>query len=203
MRQKLNENPVYQLIAVGILLLGGGFMLSTRVLGGSSENGAASPAATATPATDPAAAAGAGVLPAGSSAAAAVPAAPISIGSIPAPPLPPKVIQAHERGDLIALLVVRGGGIDDRLVAPVVRNLSRDEGVATFVITANHIARYAAIAGAVGVNRVPALVIVAPKGTGAGASSATVEYGFQSPESIAQAVRDATYHGPVVGYPPG
>ncbi len=201
MRKKLNENPVYQLVAVAILLLAGGYMLSTRVLGGSSKETAAAPVTTV-PTTDPAAATAGAVLSADPAAAAAAPAAAVSLSSIPLPPLPPKVVRAHELGNTIALLIVRGGAVSDQIVARSVRRLAREPGVAVFVITADRIARYAAITGGVGVDRVPALVIVSPGG-GGGTAAATVQYGFQSPENVVQAVRDATYAGPTVGYAPG
>jgi len=197
MRQKLNENPKYQLAMVAVLVLVGWYMFFGR-------GGGAAPPATTTPAdpsaviaTDPA------LATAGVSAAPADPAASLSaVASVPAPPLPPRVLSAYQRGDVVALLIVRGGGIDDQLVSAAVRRLSTTAGVAPFVVGANHIARFAAITQGAAVDRVPALVILRPRDGGGGPAAATVTYGFQTPASIAQAVRDSTFHGRVVGYAP-
>lgn len=199
MRQKLNENPKYQLAMVALLILVGGYMFFGRGGGSSAAPPATDPAAVT--ATDPAAvptdpAAIATGVP--TDPAATLSAAPI----VPAPPLPPQVLAAYDRGDIVALLIVRGGGIDDRLVAGALRRLSGTAGVAPFVVTANHIARYAAITLGATVDRVPALVILHPREESGAPAAATVKYGFQSAESIEQAVRDATYRGRIVGYAP-
>jgi hypothetical protein len=102
----------------------------------------------------------------------------------------------------VVLLFVRNGGIDDRLVARSVRRLGSFSGVSAFVVPARHIARYAAITQGVNVSRVPALVVLRPKKLGHGVPTASVTYGFQDPQSIAQAVVDAGYRGPTVDYHP-
>ena len=67
------------------------------------------------------------------------------------------------RTETVVLLFVRDGGIDDRLVAGAIRSLGALPGVATFVVPAERIARYAAITQGVDVNRVPALVVLRPE----------------------------------------
>ena len=74
--------------------------------------------------------------------------------------------------------------------------------VATFVVPAKRIARYSAITGGVEVNRVPALVVIRPKSLAGSTPTASVQYGFQSPESVAQAVIDAGYKGRTLDYHP-
>ena len=74
--------------------------------------------------------------------------------------------------------------------------------VATFVVPASRIARYAAIAQGADVNRVPALVVVSPKRVDAAIPKASVSYGYQSPESVEQAVIDAGYKGRTLPYHP-
>ena len=64
------------------------------------------------------------------------------------------------------------------------------------------IARYATIAQGVDVDRVPALVVLRPKRLDHGVATASVHYGFQSPESVVQAVVDAGYKGPTLDYHP-
>ena len=83
-----------------------------------------------------------------------------------------------------------------------VDRLSGSRGVATFVVPAGEIARYASITQGVDVNRVPALVVVRPKSLDHGMPTASVEYGYQSPESVEQAVVDAGYKGPTLNYHP-
>jgi hypothetical protein len=69
-------------------------------------------------------------------------------------------------------------------------------------VTASKISRYAAITEGVGVSRVPALVVVRPKRLHEAVPTASVSYGFQSGESVVQAVIDAGYEGPTVDYHP-
>jgi hypothetical protein len=75
-------------------------------------------------------------------------------------------------------------------------------GVASFVVPVDKIARYASIAQGVNLNRVPALVVIRPRGLSNGVPTASVRYGFQSPESVVQAVIDAGYKGPTLSYHP-
>ena len=63
--------------------------------------------------------------------------------------------------------------------------------------------RYASVTVGLDLNRVPAVVVMKPKRLSGGIPQATVDYGFQTPESLVQAVRDADYKGPEVTYHPG
>lgn len=206
MRQKLNENPKMQIAFVVLLLVVTGYMLMTRVFSGS-DTTTAPPAAAVT--TDPTTGA---AIPATGTTAAVDPttgepiqAAAATSTSVPATTAPPKpVVNAYEAGKTIVLLVIRGGGIDDRLAAESVRRLRPRSDVAVFVTNAQHVAKYAAIAQGVGLDRVPALIVISPKSiNGSGPAKAIVTYGLQDPSSVAQAVDDATYKGPDVGYAPG
>src|SRR3954454_6486629 len=186
MRDKLNSNPLYQAGIVGILLLATGFfLLSTMGRGGGEEEGS-SPEALAivnaeSPATDPP--------------------APGALAET-APPPPAAVLEAFAQDQIVALLFVRDGGIDDRMVAADLNRLGSFEGVSSFVVPAHQIARYASIAQGVDVKRVPALVVVRPKRLDQGVPSASVQYGYQSPERGQQAVVDAGYKGPTLNYHP-
>jgi hypothetical protein len=203
MREKLNSNPMAQMALVAVLLLVVGFFVMSSMGGGEEEAETEAPAATATapegeegltvtaPGEEPALAAPAGAVPPLPPAAAAA-----------APPLPAAVTRAFDANQIVVLLFVSNGGIDDRMVRDAVDALSGLSGVATFVVPADRIARYAAIAQGVGVNRVPALVVLRPKRLDKGIPSASVEYGFQSPESVVQAVVDAGYKGPTLDYHP-
>jgi hypothetical protein len=110
---------------------------------------------------------------------------------------------AWSRGDAIVLLIVRGGAADDTMVRRSVDALS-EPGTAVFVTRAKHIARYSRITQGVGVNRVPALVVVRPRRISGGIPQAEVSYGFRNSQSVIQAVRDALYSGrDDIPYSPG
>lgn len=193
MREKLNENPMAQVGLVGLLIVVAAVFLLGKG-GGAEEEGegesAAATAAVATVETE---------LQAGSE-----PARLPAPGSGPgAPPPPPHaVVSAFDAGQTVAILFVRDGGIDDRMVAGSVRRLEAVPDVATFVVPAKRLARYISIAQGVDLNRVPALVVIRPKSLSNGYDSATVNYGFQSSESVVQAVIDARYRGETLAYHP-
>lgn len=182
MREKLNENPLAQLAVIGILLVAAGFFVLSKMGGGSEEEAAPE-------STSPGLTSAAVVPPPGALAEAA-------------PPPPQAVTSAFAAGQTVVLLFVRTGGIDDRMVAAATARLAPLPGVASFVVSADRISRYAAIAQGVDVERVPALVVVRPKRVDGGIPTASVSYGFQSPESVVQAVVDAGYRGPTVDYHP-
>jgi hypothetical protein len=188
MREKLNSNPIAQAAVMGVLLLAAGFFLLFKG-GGGEEEGAASPSAESIVATVAA------------SEGASTPPSPAALAQA-APPPPAVVTAAFEANRTVVLLFVRNGGIDDRLVTGGVDRLGALPGVSTFVVPAKRIARYAAIAQGVDVNRVPALVVLRPKRLDHGIPTASVIYGFQSSQSMAQAVVDAGYKGRTLGYHP-
>jgi hypothetical protein len=194
MREKLNENPMAQVALIGVLLVVAAVFLLGKAGGGSEEEeGGESAAGTAAVA----------------SAAAELEASgePIDLpapGSGPgSPPAPPRaVVAAHEAGSTVAVLFVRDGGIDDRLVKGAVRRLDASGGVTTFVVPSSELAKYVTIAQGVDLSRVPALVVIRPKSLSHGADAASVHYGFQSSQSIVQAVVDARYRGGTLAYHP-
>ena len=184
MREKLNDNPLYQAAVVGILLLAAGFFLLSTMGGKEEEESGESLTATAVAEAEPAA-----PPPPGAFAASA-------------PPPPAPVAAAFAANRTVVLLFVRNGGIDDRIVKADVERLNGLPGVATFVVPADQIARYATIAQGVDVNRVPALVVVRPKRLDHGIPTASVHNGYQSPQSVEQAVVDAGYKGRTLAYHP-
>jgi hypothetical protein len=198
MREQLNSNPLVQLAVVGALLLGVAvFVLSSG--GGKEEEGAGAPEATVSVAGSSAGeaateAAGAESL---SSALSA-----FSQAAAAAPPLPRPVLDAWKANKTLVLLFVRDGGIDDRLVKTATDGLAGFRDAAVFVVPAAKISRYAAITEGVGVDQVPALVVVTPKHLKKTVPTASVSYGFQSSQSVAQAVIDAGYQGKTLDYHP-
>jgi hypothetical protein len=180
---------------IGVLLVVVGIFLMSS-MGGSkggeeeAESGATAASVTSESATE---------APAGLSAALAM----VSQASASsAHALPHDVITAWKANKTVVLLFVHDGGIDDRLVKRATDGLTSLPQAATFVVPASKISRYAAITEGVGVNRVPALVVVRPKHVHQTIPTASVSYGFQSGQSIVQAVIDAGYKGPTLDYHP-
>ena len=187
MREKLNDNPMAQVAVIGMLLFAAVVFFMTSKGGGSEEESAA----TTTPVV---------AVEASEGSLAALPAPGTGTGALP--PLPRPVVRSFSANDTVVLLFVRNGGIDDRMVAADVRRLSSLPDVANFVIPASKISRYAAITQGVQLNRVPALLVLRPKHLAKGIPTGSVYYGYQSPESVEQAVIDAGYKGPTVPYHP-
>jgi hypothetical protein len=203
MREKLNNNPMAQVVLVGVLLVVVGVFAMSSMGGGGDSTSESTTTTTSTATLS---------TPAGSASVTATVTTPGAVPSVPAvspsqaaaaaPPLPGAVTAAWSANRTVVLLFVRNGGIDDRMVAATVKRLSFLPGVAAFVVPAGRISRYAAIAQGLEVNRVPALVVLRPKGVGKGIPTASVSYGFQSPEAVVQAIVDAGYKGRTVPYHP-
>lgn len=214
MREQLNSNPLVQLAVIGVLLVGAAIFVMSSGGGGEEEETAGATEATVVVAGSDASGTATGATPGqaveGAVEAAAEDAAGESISSAfsaggattPAPPPPRPVLDAWRANKTIVLLFVRDGGIDDRLVKDATGSLAAFPDAAVFVVPAARIARYAAIAEGVGVERVPALVAVTPKHLNKTVPTASVSYGFQSPASVRQAVIDAGYKGKTVDYHP-
>lgn len=197
MREKLNENPLMQAAVIGVLLIATAFFVMSSMGGGEEEaaSGEEAPVGVSIEATPESSAA------AGSVGAAPVPALPPDAAAA-APPPPAAVVEAFNANQIVALLFVRKGGIDDRLVKDSAERLRSLRDVAFFVVPAGRISRYAAIAQGVAVDRVPALVVLRPKRLADGVPAASVGYGFRSAQSIVQAVVDAGYKGRTLDYHP-
>jgi hypothetical protein len=186
MREKLNENPIAQIAVVAVLFVVAAiFFLAPK----GSEEESAPPATSESAAVVSSAAAPAELPPPGSGVGAA-------------PPLPHPLIASFVANETVVLLFVRDGGIDDGMVASTVDRLDSMSDVATFVVPAKRIARYAAITQDLDLNRVPALVVLRPKHLDDGVPTASIHYGYQSPQSVAQAVIDARYKGHTLDYHP-
>jgi hypothetical protein len=203
MREKLNSNPMAQLAVIGVLLVVGALMMMRMMGGGSS----ASEASTAPVPAPPAPASGTTTATAAPAAPTAAPAAtgaavPTSapVVSDP-PPLPDDVVAAHQSGATVVVLLVHPSAPEDNRLERTVRGLAQP-GVAVFVAPAEQIARFASITQSINVDRVPALIVIEPKGVSAGQPEAIVRYGFRNPESVVQAVKDAVYKGATRTYSP-
>jgi hypothetical protein len=216
MRQAINENRYVQLALLGVLALVGGLFLMKSKGGGEEATTTTPPATTGvatTTGTDAAAAGattGASLTTAdtattgttGAPAATLPVAAPVPVEMVPGPGLPRDLLAAYGRGEAVVLLVVRGGGIDDRLVRRSVEKLRSDPTLAVYVTKAREIARYAWLTQGANVTHLPALVVLSPRAVSGDTPTATVSYGFRGPPSVVQAVRDALYAGPAATYHP-
>lgn len=196
MREKLNDNPMAQVALIGVLLVLAALFLLKPLGGGEESEESAGGEATAVSAAE---APVEGAAPATDAEAAGTGAA---LATLPPRPLPASFMDAYDSGKTVVLLVVHDGGIDDRLVARSTKRLAAMSGVVTFIVPASKIARYASVTDGVGVNRVPALLVVRPKRLSKGQPTASVSYGFQGPQSLVQAVVDARYNGRTLDYHP-
>lgn len=210
MREQLNSNPLVQLAVVGVLLVCVAiFFLSSS--GGEEEEPSGATEATVSVAGTNATGTVTGATPgeavegaveAAAEASGSEAAAPAIPAATEAPPLPAPVLDAWKANETVVLLFVRDGGIDDRLVKSATAGLAALGDVSLSVVPAAKISRYAAITEGVGVERVPALVVVTPKHLKQTVPTASVSYGFQSPQSVEQAVIDAGYKGKTLDYHP-
>jgi len=186
MRDKLNNNPAAQIGLVVVLIAVVGFML-LKPGGGEAEGEESSGTVEVTAiASTPETAAGMGELPT----------------SVPAPPLPAAFTAAYDADKTVALLVVHDGGIDDAFTHLALAEVAAVEDVKPFVVPVKKISRYAAVTVGLDINRVPALIVMRPRRLSGGVPQASVDYGFQTPQSVVQAVRDASYKGPEGTYYP-
>lgn len=229
MRKAINNNPIVQIGLLGVLgvLVAVVFMSN---MGGSSEPPPAEDT-TATETAAPAAAAPATaepVAPATPAPEAAAPATAAGSSSFEASKgLDARIVEAHESGDVVILLVVKKGGLDDgallsRTVGPVegtpvgwadVYDSStpgfEPQGPTTLFVTSNtNIGKFSRVAEGVALDRVPAMIVIEPpkgkpaKGESAPMPEASVTYGYRGPESIRQAVDDILYTGKTDDYAP-
>lgn len=199
MREQLNSNPLVQLAVVGVLLVGVALFFMSSSGGGEEEDSAGATGATSGEAVE-----GAVEEATGAVAGESLPSAPsvVNQAAAVARPLPRPVLDAWEANETLVLLFVRDGGIDDRLVKSATTGLDGFPDASVFVVPAAKISRYAAITEGVGVDRVPALVVVGPKHLKKTVPTASVSYGFQSPQNVTQAVIDAGYKGKTLDYHP-
>src|SRR6476659_3425792 len=201
MRDALNNNPLVHLGVLAALLLAVAVFLMSSGGGGEEKESAGSGTTEATVSVAGTDAGGtASEAAAGEPLSSALSA--VNQAAATAPPLPGPVLDAWKANRTLVLLFVRDGGIDDRLMKTATDGLAWFRNTAVFVVPAAEISRYAAITEGVGVDRVPALVVVTPKHLKKSVPTASVSYGFQSSQSVAQAVIDAGYKGPTVDYHP-
>jgi hypothetical protein len=211
MREAINQNRTVQLVLLGVLLLAGGFLFMKVTKGSGSQSGATASTSSATPG-----ATGSGSTDSGGVAATAAPldgsvsassagtassgsaqsAAAVPANLIPGPSLPKSLLASYRRGDGVALLVRRAGGIDDAMVRHSVQLLHGVSGLSVYSTKAQHIARYSWITQGVNLTDLPALVVLIPRKLSKGVPTASVSYGFRDAASVLQAARDALYRGP-------
>lgn len=202
LRERINSDPKLQ-IGIGVLLL---VVVAFVFLGkgGGEEEATEEPTAV--------------VSEAGTTVEGVVPEA-VGVGTegsltslsvtVPPPPMPTKVTHAYNKGKIVTVLFVHDGGIGDRLVKDYSKLLkdkipakARRE-VSFFVVPAKKIANWGAITLGLGIQRVPAFVVLRPKKLSGDQPQGSVLYGYQTPETIAQEIVDSAYKGPEAAYHPG
>jgi hypothetical protein len=197
MREQLNNNPLVQMGVIAALLVAAAIFFLTSMGGGSKESESGSDGssiATTAPGEGAAPSPGEAPSPEASSAAATA--------TLATQPLPRPLMETWNANQTVVLLIVHDGGIDDDLVKLASARLEGVPKATLFTVPASRIARYAAITQGVGVDRVPALVVLSPKQLDQAVPTASVSYGFQDGDSIEQAVIDAGYKGPTLEYHP-
>lgn len=122
--------------------------------------------------------------------------------SVPAPPPPAEFRDAYEANRTVVLLIVDDGGISDERVSRASDVIAGMDGVTLIRVPLKQLPRYASVTVGLDLNRVPALVAMRPKNLSHGVPQASVDYGFQTTESVRQAVVDASYQGPEATYHP-
>ena len=210
MREKLNENPVAQVVLIAVLVVAGAFLFISQSGGGEEVETAPTEATVAVAGTG-AVGTATGATP-GEAVEGAVESAIETVGetasvsaaptSVPTPSPPAAVTSAYDAGKTVVLLIVHDGGIDDELVEQASAQLASMPDVAFLTVPAKQIYRYAAITVGLDVNRVPALVVMRPKSLSGGTPQASVDYGFQTAQGVLQAVQDAAYDGRELTYHP-
>jgi hypothetical protein len=201
MREQINNNPVVQIGLVAVLLAAAGFFLLSSMGGGEEAESSATETSTATLETPAGSASLTVTTPAGGEAAPA-PTSVAGVAPVPRPRLPRPVHRALAADRTVVLLVVRRGGIDDARVEGAVAALASRPRVASFVVPVDQAPRYTAITQPVQLERSPALIVVRPRRLSQGLPTASINYGFQSIETVVQAVVDAEYRGPELAYHP-
>ncbi|HET7122041.1 MAG TPA: hypothetical protein VFI17_12435 [Solirubrobacterales bacterium] len=195
MREQLNSNPLVQMGVIAVLLVAAAIFLFTSMGGGGSEEGGEGGSLNASAAPE-------GVGPAPSPGEAGAPGAAGAPATLATKPLPQSVVDAWNANQTVVLLFVHDGSVDDDLVKLATDSLRGMAGVTTFVVPAGDISHYVSITQGVGVDRVPALVVLRPKRLDESVPTASVSYGFQNSSSVIQAVVDAGYQGPTLEYHP-
>jgi hypothetical protein len=200
LRERINSDPKLQLGLGAVLLIVVVFVLMGKGGGESAETVVEEPTAASVEAT--------GTTP-GLEGGAEESLAALS-ASVKAPPLPQAMTAAYEANETVAVLFVRNGGIDDRLVKLYSRFLHRhlpetrfQIDFKLFVVPVKQIGRYAALTLGMQVQRVPAFVVLRRKSLSKGGPEGSILYGYQAPARILLSVRDASYKGPAGSYHPG
>ena len=232
MRQQLNENPRVQIIVLGVVGVIAAILLFTTVLKGEEPVTDPTAAAPVPGATDPVDGSTASGAPDPTDPATATPVDPAATpvdptappiesptatpdpsagaggdlgsadGLLPTKGLPKDVLVAYASNKPIALFVYDPRGLSDQRLKSFTDPIRARDDVKVFDVEVSDIGDYSRITSGVSVDRVPAIVVIRPRKLNKGAPTASVSYGFRSPRSVNQAVRDSLYDGqPQTSYP--
>lgn len=215
MRKALNENPVVQVVMLGVLGIVVAFVFMTQIMGGDEPAPGAPTSDAAAPASaaDPVASAAVEAVPPSASveptgaAPEAVPAPVAEAGGFePGPGLPRRLVAAYSKGDVVVLMIQQEKGIDDRELRQEVERLRSRGDTTVFIAAAQEVSDYSRVTQGVDLDRIPAIVVIHPKQGKTGPRElpvASVSYGYRGQQSVEQVVRDALYDGKQLPYHPG
>jgi hypothetical protein len=214
MRNAINNNPIVQIGLLGALGVIVAVVFLSGMGGGPPAEEAASPETTSevpagTPVPLDAATPEPSIAPA-ASAPEAVPGGAAGVTPFEAGKgLPAPLVSAYESGDVIVLLVMQNGGVEDESLERDVEGLESRGDTSVFVTDAKGVSKYSRIAEGVSLDRVPAIIVLHPledKTSGSEASlpmpEASIAYGYRGQQSVVQAVNDALYEGNSGAYSP-
>ncbi len=209
MREAINNNPIVQIGLLGVL----GVIVVVVLM---SNMGGDPPPAEETETTPSTPTTTAPAAPNDSSGLAAPTAtAPEAVSGVAASTpfeagkgLPSELVNAHESGDVVVLLVMQSGGVEDESLKKDVESLESRGDTSVFVTDAKRVSKFSRIAEGVSLDRVPAIIVLHPlEGKLAGGEApplpeASIAYGYRGEESVVQAVNDALYDGGTGPYSP-
>lgn len=207
MREKLNESQAAQVALVAVLVVVA-LIFFLKSKGGGEEESAESDAGPTVATVNGETATGATPGEAVEAAVSGLEEGGVATGtggvpsSVPAPPPPREFSSAYDSGQVVVLLVVHDGGIDDKLTSRTSGAIEAMANTTLIRVPLEQLPRYASITVGLELNRVPALVVMRPKKLSHGVPQASVDYGFQTSQTAVQAVRDASYSGPETTYHP-
>ena len=213
MRKAINDNPIVQIGLIGVLGVVAAIVFMSSMGGDPpppEEDATATESAASAASATSAAPADAAAPPASATPAPeAVPSTPTGETPFEAGKgLPAEVVNAHESGDVVVLLVMQTKGIEDEPLRQDVASLERRGDTSVFVTDVKRVSRYSRIAEGVTLDRVPAIIVLHPMegkladGEAPPMPEASVAYGFRGEESVVQVVNDALYDGENGPYSP-
>lgn len=199
MREQLNNNPAYQVGALGILAAIAAIYF--LMLSGGEEPVPAPPvvpgAPTATaPGTIPNTSDTTGPVD-GSAAAQSGGSAPVQLEALePGKGLPLELVKAYSKDQTIVIFVTDPQSVAANRLKKAAKGVDDRKDVKVFNYTPKQVAKISRISLSLQLDRVPAMITISPRSLTDSVPTATVAYGFRGPKSVLTQIKDANYAGP-------